>query len=209
MTGAYHKPVWNFLPTAGLTGRGAQSYDFAEMRVVLPALLALLAVSCSSAGPYGYSRTYSPLSEEDDAAETSKDFDPVMASREKSEWKKVTLSVFGIVKKRSEGKNGSAYVSLSVRTLADRNLCDDIAEETCRVTVSEREHASVHALLKLSSGDDIGEHSVGPGSLVRVIGKLTDDVDPNDGAPVLAATYYRHWPRNFFVTTADRAHMQR
>ena len=23
--------------------------------------------------------------------------------------------------------------------------------------------------------------------------------------PVLAASYYRHWPRNYFVTTADRA----
>jgi hypothetical protein len=44
---------------------------------------------------------------------------------------------------------------------------------------------------------------------VRVIGKLNDDVDKNDGAPVLAASYYRHWPRNYFVTTADRDHMQR
>ena len=29
------------------------------------------------------------------------------------------------------------------------------------------------------------------------------------GAPVLRAAYYRHWPRNFFVTTADASHMQR
>jgi hypothetical protein len=42
-----------------------------------------------------------------------------------------------------------------------------------------------------------------------VIGKLSDEVDPDDGTPVLRATYYRHWPRNFFVTTADRDHMQR
>lgn len=180
------------------------------MRVLLCRFAAaLLTLSCSSAGPYGYSRTYAPLSEEDDAAEAAKDFDPIMASREKAEWKKTKLSVFGVVKQRREGKNGESYVSLSVRTLADRNLCDDLDEGTCRVTVSEREHATVHALLKLASGDDIGEHSMGPGSLVRVIGKLTDDVDPNDGTPVLRATYYRHWPRNFFVTTADRAHMQR
>jgi len=179
------------------------------MRVVPASFAALLALSCSSAGPYGYSRTYAPLSDEEDAAENAKDFDPVMAGREKAEWRKNKISVFGVVQKRSEGKNGSAYVSLSVRTLADRNLCDDFAEETCRVTVSEREHATLHALLKLSAADDIGEHSLGPGSLVRVIGKLTDDVDPNDGTPVIAAAYYRHWPRNFFVTTADRAHMQR
>jgi hypothetical protein len=48
-----------------------------------------------------------------------------------------------------------------------------------------------------------------PGALVRVIGKLNDDVDKNDGAPVLVANYYRHWPRNYFVTTASRDHMLR
>lgn len=179
------------------------------MRALLTVTSLLLATSCASAGPYGYSRSYVPLSDEENAAEGAKDFDPVMAEREKAEWKKEKLSVFGIVKKRGEGKNGESYVSLSVRTLADRNLCSDAAEETCRVTVSEREHATIHALVKLSSADDIGEHSVGPGSLLRVIGKLTDDVDRDDGAPVLRATYYRHWPRNFFVTTADRSHMQR
>jgi hypothetical protein len=45
------------------------------------------------------------------------------------------------------------------------------------------------------------------GSLVRVLGKLTDDVDPQDGAVVIKADYYRHWPRNFFVTTASRPDM--
>jgi len=75
--------------------------------------------------------------------------------------------------------------------------------------VSEHEHAVVHATIKLASEDDIGAHSVGPGSLLRVIGKLSDEVDPDDGSPVLRASYYRHWPRNFFVTTADAAHMQR
>jgi hypothetical protein len=44
---------------------------------------------------------------------------------------------------------------------------------------------------------------------VRVIGKLNDEVDANDGAPVLVAGYYRHWPRGSFVTTADRDHMKR
>ncbi|HEX3850810.1 MAG TPA: hypothetical protein VHW01_07570, partial [Polyangiaceae bacterium] len=82
-------------------------------------------------------------------------------------------------------------------------------EDTCRVTVSEHEHATLHANVKLESGDDVGQYSVGKGSLLRVIGKLSDEVDHDDGTPVLRVSYYRHWPRNFFVTTADAAHMTR
>ena len=167
----------------------------------------LLLAGCSSAGPYGYSRSYSALDAEQDAAEGAKDYDPVMAERDKAEWKTQKVSVFGIVNKRTEGPGGTAYVTLSVRSLEARNLCEEQDEATCRVTVGEREFAIVHALLKLSPADDLGEKSLNRGSLVRVLGKLTDEVDADDGAPVLKADYYRHWPRNFFVTTASRPDM--
>ena len=169
--------------------------------------LAFTLFGCSSAGQYGHSRAYQPLSAEDSASQGSREYDPVMAERDKADWKKGTVSLFGVVKSRTAAKDGGAYVTLSMRTLSDRNLCDDFDEETCRVTVSEHEHAVLHATVKLSGEDDIGQDSVGKGSLLRVIGKLTDEVDPDDGSPVLRASYYRHWPRNFFVTTADAAHM--
>ena len=171
-------------------------------------LAALFAGACHSAGPYGFARTYSPLSEEDDFAESARDFDPVMIEREPESWRTSSISVFGVVKQRTEAPGGSAYLTLSVRTLADRNLCDEMDEDTCRVTVSDHEHAIVHAVTKLRPADDMGKESLAPGSLVRVIGKLTDGVDKNDGAPVLQAVYYRHWPRNYFVTDADRDHMK-
>jgi hypothetical protein len=177
------------------------------MRHRLPALALLLLTACSSAGPYGFSRTYSPLSAEADAAEGAREYDPVMRERDKADWKKAKVSVFGIVQKRSEGAAGMAYVTLSVRTLEVRNLCEALDEQTCRVTVGEHEFAVVHALLKLSPADDIGEKSINRGSLVRVLGKLTDEVDPDDGTTVMKADYYRHWPRNFFVTTASRPDM--
>lgn len=167
----------------------------------------LLVTGCGSAGPYGYSRAYSPLSAEEDAAEDAKEYDPVMAQRDKAEWRKQKVSVFGIVTKRSEGTAGTADVTLSVRSLEERNLCEALDEETCRVTVGEREFAIVHARIKLTPGDDIGEKSLNRGSLVRVLGHLTDEVDPDDGSPVLKADYYRHWPRNYFVTTASRPDM--
>jgi hypothetical protein len=164
--------------------------------------------ACHSAGPYGFSRDYSPLSDEKAAARGAKEYDPVMIERDPATWKGQTLSIFGVVKQRGQAAGGMAYLSLSVRTLATRNLCDAMDEDSCRVTVSDHEFAVIHASVKLQSADDIGKDSLAPGSLVRVIGKLTDDVDRTDGLPVLQASYYRHWPRNYFVTMADRDNMR-
>jgi len=171
--------------------------------------LASLAIAgCHSAGPYGYSRVYSPLDAEEDAAEASRELDPVMVQRAPEEWKRQKISLFGVVKGRKEAPGGGAFLTLSMRTLAQRNLCDAPDEDTCRVTVGEREHVIVHVVAKLSGEDDIGKRSVAPGSLVRVIGQLADDVGP-DGAPVLSASYLRHWPRAEYVTMSDSEHMRR
>jgi hypothetical protein len=172
-------------------------------------LAGLVLCACSSAGPYGYSRAYSALDEEEDAVENATEYDPVMAQRERDTWKQKQVMLFGLVTSRKEGAGGAAYLTLSMRTLAERNLCDDFDEETCRVTVSDREHAVVHALAKLKGDDQIGKLSVGPGSLVRVVGKLSDNVDNVDGLAVVEVQYYRHWPRDYFVTTAASSHMRR
>ncbi len=182
-----------------------------RLQLLCAALLAALMVvvtGCHSAGLYGHARTYVPLSDEAEAASHAKSYDPVMAQRMPDKWKGKTVSVFGVVKQRSAGPGGAADLTLSVRTLQPRNLCGNRSEESCRVTVSDHEYAVIHALVKLRTDDNIGEDSVGIGSLVRVIGVLGDDVDQNDGTPVLRATYYRHWPRNFYVTNADRATMR-
>jgi hypothetical protein len=172
-------------------------------------LVGLSLAGCNSAGRWGFSRVYSPASEEEDSAREAREYDPVMIAREPEAFRGAMLSVFGIVTERAQAKGGSAYLTLSMRTLAERNLCESADEQTCRVTVSDREHAVVHAIVKLAPGDDIGPESLQVGALVRVIGKLTDNVDGTDGMPVLAASYYRHWPRNYFVTTASSTHMRR
>ncbi len=171
-------------------------------------LLCALLAGCSSPGLYGYSRAYSPLDAEEKASQGSREFDPVMAKRMPDEWKKSKVLLFGIVKSRKEAPGGGADLTLGMRALAERNLCDDADESTCRVTVSNREHATVHVVVKLASGDDIGKLSVQLGSLVRIVGHLSDD-SAADGSPVIRAEYYRHWPRGEFVTTADSEHMRR
>ncbi len=171
--------------------------------------LVLGLAACRGAGPYGYAPNYVPTSNEQDATKDAREYDPVMYQREPEVWRKSTTVLFGVVTGRVPGPGGAAYLTLSVRRLEPRNLCSNRNDEdTCRVTVSDRDFGVVHAVAALGPEDDLGEKSVGVGSLVRVAGQFGEDVDPNDGAPILRASYYRHWPRHFFVTKANAETMR-
>jgi hypothetical protein len=170
----------------------------------------LLGVSaCHSAGPYGYSRSYTPLDAEASASDNSREYDPVMANRLPHEWLGKDLDLFGIVLQRGEGRDGLADLTLSMRRLAPRNLCEAGEEDTCRVTVSDREMTRVHALVKLANADDVGEQRLQPRSLVRIVGRLEDQPNKDDGSPVFLVSYYRHWPPDYYVTEQARSYMRR
>lgn len=176
------------------------------MRISLCVLLMLTA--CAGAGPYGHSPKYVPLGDEEGATKGATEYDPVMYGRQQEEWRKKTVALFGVVTNRGTGQ-GTAYVTASVRRLEPRNLCDNAQDEdSCRVTVSDAEFGVVHLVVPLTGEDDVGEHSVGVGSLLRVVGNIGEDVDPNDASPVLRVKYYRHWPRGYYVTKAAAATMR-
>ena len=176
------------------------------MRVMF--LLLALAIGCASGGQWGHSRTYEPLSAEQAALDGATDYDPVMAARSPEKWRNKKIKLFGIVLERQPAPGGLADVTLSVRVLESRNLCESNDEDSCRVTVSDREYSRVHGLLKLQPDDDIGATSVGALSLLRLVGELSPEVSAADGAPVVRASYYRHWPRNYYVTTKARSYMR-
>lgn len=180
-----------------------------RLRSLAVGSLVLLSLACGSAGPFGHSRVYSPLDEEEAAASGSERYDPVMARRLPHEWQGKKLDLFGVVLARTEGRDGLADLTLSVRRLAARNLCESGEEDTCRVTVSDQELARVHALVELRQSDAIGQKSLKPQGLVRVIGKLEDKVHKEDGADVVVASYYRHWPAAEYVTEQARSYMRR
>ena len=185
------------------------------VRRLRPRAIAFLALSaltwcgCSSAGPYGFSRNYAALSAEETALQGSERYDPVMSKRLPDEWRSKKLDVFGVVLARGEGRDGLADLTLSVRRLAARNLCEEADEETCRVTVGDQELARVHALVQLGQSDNVGKEAVQPRSLLRVLGKLEDQPNKEDGSDVLLAGYYRHWPAAYFVTEQARSYMRR
>jgi hypothetical protein len=169
----------------------------------------LVLVACHTPGQYGFSPQYTPLDAEQPAVAGAVEYDPVMVQRDPGGWRTKRVMLFGVVTTRGSGPGGGAYLALSVRRLEPRNLCDNANDEdSCRVTVSDRDFGVVHAVARLSPDDDYGPNSVGPGSLVRVVGGFGEDLDPTDGTPVLRATYYRHWPRNFYVTRASAVHMR-
>ena len=125
------------------------------------------------------------------------------------DWRSKPSSFFGVVTSRGSGSGGGAYLTLSVRRLEPRNVCENRNDEdTCRVTVSDHDFGTAHAIVSLVPEDDVGEHSLGIGSLVRVVGTFGQDIDATDGAPILRATYYRHWPRYFYVTKASARTMR-
>jgi hypothetical protein len=166
-------------------------------------------LGCSSGGPYGFGRTYSPEGGEDLALEGSQPYDPVMARRLPDEWKAKKLELFGVVLARSEGRDGLVDLTLSMRRLSARNLCAEGAEDSCRVTVGDQELARVHALVKVAQTDTVGSERLQPRSLVRVVGKLEDQPSKDDGSDVLLGSYYRHWPPAYYVTEQARSYMRR
>jgi hypothetical protein len=176
--------------------------------LILATASACALASCHSAGPYGHSKLYAPASAEERAIGGTKEYGAHLErtsdkSKDRSFW------LFGVVTNRGSGTGGAAYLALSIRALQPRNLCESDDEDSCRVTVSEREMGRVHALVALGSEDDMGQESVGLGSLVRLVGTMSQDLDPNDGTPIVRANYYRHWPRGFYVTTKASSFMKR
>lgn len=174
----------------------------------LAGLLACLLASCHGAGPYGYARTYEPLLSErthfDDAQEQPYE----QVKRAPYDYKQTEIAWFGVVDDVTQLPDGRSQVVLGIRTQQARNLCRDEYQDSCRMTVSETSPGKFVARIALSEAEKTGKERVGEGSLLKVYGRPTGDYDER-GDPVLEATYHRHWPRGYFVTTAQRGAMRR
>jgi hypothetical protein len=144
------------------------------------------------------------LSEESAAAAGAREYDPVMVERRPEEWRKGTIVLFGVVESRSAGPGGQAMLRVGVRRLEPRNLCENQNDDdSCRVTVSDRDFGEVWVLTSLRGEDDVGPHPVAARSLLRVVASLGDEPSPGGPGQVLHARYYRHWPAFFYVTRSS------
>lgn len=169
---------------------------------------ATMMVGCHAAGAYGHSMKYVPLDAEERALVGAREFDPVMAQRAPQDWVKKPVSLFGVVSSR-EDAGDNTVLTLTMRRLEGRNLCDDASDEdSCRVTVSDRDFGVIRVRLTLASQDNRGERAVGLRSLVRVVGQFEDTSAITETSPILQGSYYRHFPRVEYVTRASSASMR-
>lgn len=178
------------------------------LRPTWTAGMLVLVMGCGSAGPYGYSRHYTPLGAEEDQLETVTEVTYEMLRRRPQDYTSNTVAWFGHVKDVRRDDAGHAVITLAFRTLAPRNLCDDATDSSCRVTVSARDGGRFQAQLNLRPEEQEGPDRLWIGSLVRVFGTPTGDVSEEDG-PVIRASYHRHWPHGTYVTTGARRSMRR
>ncbi len=173
-------------------------------------LASLLSIAaCGGGGPYGFAHEYAPFGDEETHMDAAAQVSYEDVRRDPADFQSVTVGWFGVITEVGLDENGSGTIAVTHRTLAARNLCADERSSSCRVTVSERAGGPWTAQLTVRVDDLGGEDRVWIGSLVKVYGTPTGELDPEHGGPVLEAAWYRHWPRGKFVTTGARNSMRR
>lgn len=176
----------------------------------LPLILCACAfvAACHGPGPYGFSRTYEPLLTEKGHLERAQEIPYEQVKRAPYDYKEIEIAWFGVVESVTDLPDARAQLLLSFRTPQARNLCRDEYADSCRQTVSETSPGRFVARVALEKAEKAGPERVWVGSLLKIYGKPTGDYDAH-GQPVLEASYHRHWPRGYYVTTAQRGAMRR
>jgi hypothetical protein len=171
-------------------------------------ILTLVSSACGAGGQYNHARTYKPLGDEKGhykAVDQHVSLEEV--KRDPNGFKDNELGWFGVVTDVGEGSDGKSRLKFSLRAHQERHLCTGPNDDTCRLTVSEKDLGSFVADVDIRPEDRSGFDRLWVGSLVRVYGHPTGQYD-NDGAPLIDVEYYRHFPRGTFVTTAARMGMR-
>jgi hypothetical protein len=179
------------------------------MRLTIGLVILTTVASCGGGGQYGYAHEYEPLSEEEDLFETAETANYEDVRRDPDAYQSKLISWFGVVTGvTTDRMTGKVKVAMDLRFHQERHLCYDQFDSSCRVTISERSGGPFTAIIELRPEDASGENRLYEGSLLRVYGKTIGEFD-DQGGPILEASYYRHWPRNTFVTTALQSKMRR
>lgn len=171
--------------------------------------LFVLVLGCGGAGPYGYAREYVPLGDEEPHIESATEITYEEVRRDPEDFRSTKLGWFGVVTEVNVDGNGAGTITMTYRTLGARNLCDDERASSCRVTVSERAGGPFTAQVQLRPDELSGEKKLWIGSLVKIYGTPTGELDRESGGPILQAEFHRHWPRGTYVTTGARRNMRR
>lgn len=163
---------------------------------------------CGASNPYNFARSYKPLGPEKSHFKASKaQVSLEQVKRDPNGFRDTELGWFGVVTGMSDRSDGKSRLTLSLRSHQSRHLCRDEAPDSCRVTVSEKDLGTFTIDVQLD--DSLAkDQRVWFGSLLRVYGHPSGEYD-DEGGPQIDVTYYRHFPRGTYVTTASRGGMRR
>jgi hypothetical protein len=177
-------------------------------RLTLALAGALALSSACGAGPHGFARTYKPLAGEQRHFEDAQQLTYQDVVRSPNAYKNVEVGWFGVVSEMQSQPDGRMRLILALRSHQARHQCSDEHASSCRVTVSATSLGTFHVDLALKPSEVQGQERVWQGSLLKIYGVPTGEYDETIG-PKLDVKYYRHWPRGYYVTTAQRAEMRR
>ncbi len=173
------------------------------------ALCVLCWAACGgSSNNYNFARSYEPLRAEKGHHRAAQAVPYEDVKRDPNGFKDTELGWFGVVREIGELGDGRTRLSLALHAHQARHLCREPAASSCRLTIAERPLGSFTVELALQPEEKQGRDRVWVGSLLKIYGHPSGEY-AEDGGPILNVTYYRHWPRGTFVTTADRASMRR
>lgn len=183
------------------------SVKLAQPRTKALVLICLCAAGACGGNRYGYARTYEPIGDERDWLERAETVGYEQVRRNPETSKDRLLSWFGLVTK-IESSGPKARATMTLRLHQARHLCAGESSSSCRVTVSEKAMGPFTALLDMRPEDAKGRQRIWGGSLLRVYGRPTGEFD-DQGGPIVAVSYYRHWPLGTYVTTGARRVLRR
>lgn len=163
-----------------------------------------LCIGCGSVHPYAYGRTYRALDAEQPYLEREQAIPYEAVRRDPGGHSDVMLGWFGTVVDVQEGRGTWARVAMDLRFHQERHMCAGQADETCRVTIAHRQGGPFTAWVPIQRGHRSGRDRIGPGSLLKVYGRVQDEFDDR-GGPVLKAEYYRHFPTGTYVVAEHGA----
>jgi hypothetical protein len=184
------------------------SITYHSWRLSLSLAGGLALASGCGAGPYGFARTYKPLGGEQRHFEDAQQITYQDLVRSPDAYTKVEVGWFGVVSEMQSQPDGKMRLILTLRAHQARHLCSEDSSSSCRVTVSTTSLGTFHADVELKPAEREGQDRVWQGSLLKIYGMPTGEYDEAIG-PRLDVKYYRHWPRGYYVTTAQRTEMRR
>jgi hypothetical protein len=171
-------------------------------------VLLACALGACGGGQYGFARTYSPLASEQTHFDQAEEATYQDLLRDPRRFAKTEVGWFGTVSNVAAAADGRARLTLNLRAHQARHLCAEDSRSSCRVTVSEAQLGVFTVDLALKPDEINGKERIWVGSLLKVYGTHSGEYSEETG-PVLNVSYYRHWPRGLYVTTAARGSMRR